>query len=300
MTNVNRRRFIEGSAATAVGLTILGTGTASAERYGIPIVSTRGHFNDDGSLTAGHTRTGYDTTGDVPGVDTACVDELTVFIHGWHKSGDTPEQNAKDKFLSAKNNLEAAGYGGALVGYSWDNDAGGGADYGWGEAQTVAQNNGVKLAQFAVDLKYYCPNVTLRFASHSLGAQVLLSSLRSLDVTSWWTDRGYAVDSVHMLGAAQDNEAPTTEWMDTYNAISNQTTATFNYHNTADDVLQWVYNTIEFDQALGETGYEDGNTPAPNYVEYDATSQVGNDHSNYLDTLGDEMVYHMDNVPYYV
>ncbi|ODR80480.1 hypothetical protein BG842_11825 [Haladaptatus sp. W1] len=300
MTNINRRRFLKQTGVTATGLAVLGAGTASAERYGIPIVSTRGHFDDDGNLTAGHTQTGYDTTGDVPGVDTGCVDELTVFIHGWHKSGDTPEQNAKDKFLSAKNNLEAAGYDGTLVGYSWDNDAGGGVDFGWGEAQTVAQKNGVKLAQFAVDLKYYCPNVTLRFSSHSLGAQVLLSSLRSLDVTSWWTDRGYEVDSVHMLGAAQDNEAPTTEWMDTYNAITNQTAATFNYHNEADDVLQWVYNTIEFDQALGETGYEDGNTPAPNYVEYDATSQVGDDHSNYLDTLGDEIVYHMNHVSSYV
>lgn len=302
MTNVNRRRFLKRTGVAGAGLAALGmgTGTVSADRYGIPIVSTRGHFDDDGNLTSGHTETGYDTTGDVPGVDTGCVDDLTVFIHGWHKTGGDPEQEAEDKFLSAKNNLDAAGYDGTLIGYSWDSDAGGGIDYGWGTAQDVAQKNGVKLAQFAVYLKYYCPNTTLRFTSHSLGAQVLLSSLRSLDVTSWWNDGGYEVYSTHMLGAATDNEAPTKEWMDTYNAITNQTTATFNYHNEEDDVLEWVYNTIEFDQALGETGYEDGNTPAPNYVEYDATSQVGDDHSNYLDTLGDEIVYHMNNVPSYV
>jgi hypothetical protein len=301
MININRRRFLEGSAATAAGLTILGAGTAGAQRYGIPIVSTRGHFNDDGNLTAGHTQTGYDTTGDVPGVDTGCVDDLTVFIHGWHKSGGDAEQNAKDKFLSAKNSLEGAGYTGTVIGYSWDNDVDSDSwNYGWGTAQDVAQKNGVKLAQFAVYLKYYCPNTTLRFVSHSLGAQVLLSSLRSLDVSSWWDNHGYEVYSVHMLGAAQDNEAPTKEWMDTYNAITNETTATFNYHSEEDDVLEWIYNSYEVDQALGETGYEDGNTPAPNYVEYDATSQVGDDHSNYLDTLGDEMVYHMNHVSYYV
>ncbi|WP_266076101.1 hypothetical protein [Haladaptatus caseinilyticus] len=300
MTNVNRRRFLKQTGVTATGLVALGAGTVSAQRYGIPIVSTRGHFNDDGNLVASETQTSYDTTGDVPGVDTGCVNDLTVFIHGWHKKGDNPEQDAKDKFLSAKNNLEGAGYNGTVIGYSWDNDAGSGdADYGWGTAQDVAQKNGVKLAQFAVDLKYYCPNTTLRFVSHSLGAQVLLSSLRSLDVTTWWDNQGHEVYSTHLLGAAQDNEAPTQEWMDTYNAITNETTATFNYHSHEDDVLQWIYNSYEFDQALGETGYESGNTPAPNYNEFDATSQVGNDHSGYLDNLGDEIVYHMNNVPSY-
>ncbi|SIQ92384.1 Alpha/beta hydrolase of unknown function [Haladaptatus litoreus] len=301
MTNVNRRRFLKGAGGTAVGLTALGAGagSASAQRYGIPIVSTRGHFNDDGNLVSGETQTSYDTTGDVPGVDTGCVNDLTVFIHGWHKKGDNPEQDARDKFLSAKNNLEAAGYNGTVIGYSWDNDAGGGADYGWGTAKDVAQQNGVKLAQFAVYLKYYCPNTTLRFACHSLGAQVMLSCLRSLDVTDWWNNNGHEVYSTHLLGAATDNEKPTTESMTTYNAITNQTAATFNYHSHDDSVLSWVYNTIEFDQALGETGYESGNTPAPNYNEFDVTSQVGSDHSGYLDNLGDDMVYHMNNVPYY-
>ncbi|WP_227376033.1 hypothetical protein [Haladaptatus halobius] len=300
MVDVNRRRFLERTGVAATGLATLGIGTANAERYGIPIVSTRGHYNDDGSLAAGETQTSYDTTGDVPGVDTSCVNDLTVFIHGWHKKGDNPEQDAKDKFLDAKNTLANAGYGGTLVGYSWDNDAGSGdADYGWGTAQTVAQENGQKLAQFAVDFKYYCPNATLRFASHSLGAQVLLSSLRSLDVTSWWDNQGHQVYSTHILGGATDNEKPTQESSNTYYAIANETAATFNYHSHEDDVLQWIYNSYEFDQALGETGYESGNTPAPNYNEFDATSQVGHDHSGYLDHLGDEIVYHMNNVPSY-
>ncbi len=300
MINVNRRRFLKQTGITATGLATLGMGTANAERYGIPIVSTRGHFNDDGNLVSGESQTSYDTTGDVPGVDTSCVNDLTVFIHGWHKKGDNPDQGAKDKFLSAKSNLDGAGYDGTVIGYSWDNDVdSGSADFGWGTAQTVAQKNGVKLAQFAVDLKYNCPNTTLRFAGHSLGAQVLLSSLRSLDVTTWWDNQGHNVYSTHILGGATDNEKPTQEALDTYNAITNETTAMFNYHSHDDSVLSWVYNTIEFDQALGETGYESGNTPAPNYNEFDVTSQVGSDHSGYLDNLGDEIVYHMNNVPSY-
>jgi len=272
---------------------------SAAAASDVPLVSTRGHFDDDGNLKSGYGTFEYDTSGDVPGVDTGCVSDLTVFIHGWDKNSDNPEQAAHDKISQAQSELTAAGYAGTVVGYTWDNDVGGGVDYGWGEAQTVAQKNGVKLAQFLVDYKYQCPNSTVRLVSHSLGAQVLLSSLRSLN-GSWFTDNGYEVYSTHLLGAAQDNEAPTKESIDTYEAIRDVVTGAFNYHSHEDDVLQWVYNTIEFDQALGETGYEEGNTPAPNYTEFDGTSQVGDDHSGYLTNLSDEVVTHMENVSSYV
>ncbi|WP_158057723.1 twin-arginine translocation signal domain-containing protein [Halorussus halophilus] len=301
--NANRRQFLKRSAVATVGATTLVGASGTAAAYDVPLVSTRGHCSDDGSLKSGVSQYSYETNGLVPGIDTSCVSDLTVFIHGWDKkssSSSDAEQDARDKIQQAETELTGSGYDGTVVGYTWDNDVGGGADYGWGEAQTAAQNNGLKLAQFAVDLKYYCPNVSLRFASHSLGAQVLLSSLRSLDVTSWWDDQGHEVYSTHLLGAAQDNEAPTQEWMDTYNAVTNEVTSQFNYHNHEDDVLQWVYNTIEFDQALGETGYEDGNTPAPNHHELDVTSQVGDDHSGYLSNVSDEVVYHMENTSAYV
>lgn len=300
--NANRRQFLKQSAVATVGATSLLGASGTAAAYDVPLISTRGHCSDDGSLKSGVSQYAYDTNGLVPGIDTGCVSDLTVFIHGWDKksSSSDAEQAARNKIQQAENELTANGYDGTVVGYTWDNDVGGGVDYGWGEAQTAAQNNGLKLAQFAVDLKYYCPNVNLRFASHSLGAQVLLSSLRSLDVTGWWNDRNYNVYSTHLLGAAQDNEFVTQEEMATYNAISNQVIGQFNYHNHEDDVLQFVYNTIEFDQALGETGYEDGNTPAPNHNELDVTSQVGDDHSGYLDNVSDEVVYHMEHVSSYV
>jgi len=295
----DRRQFLKRSAVTTTGLAALVGSAGTAAASDVPLVSTRGHFDDDGNLKSGYGTFEYDTSGDVPGVDTGCVSDLTVFIHGWDKNSDNPEQAAHDKISQAQSELTAAGYAGTVVGYTWDNDVGGGIDYGWGEAQSAAQGNGPKLAQFAVDLKYNCPDANVRFVSHSLGAQVLLSSLRSLN-GSWFTDNGHEVYSVHPLGAAQDNEAPTQEWMDTYDAISNVVTGAFNYHSHEDDVLQWIYNTFELDQALGETGYEDGNTPAPNYTEYDGTSQVGDDHGGYLTNLSDEIVYHMNNVGAYV
>ena len=197
-------------------------------------------------------------------MDTGCVDDVTVFIHGWDKdSDDDAEQTAYGKIKHAGHGLYDDGYWGEVIGYTWDSEKGDGSDYGWNEAQEIAQRNGYKLAQFAVDSKYNCPDATLRFESHSPGAQVLLSCLRVLDDSSWWTDTGHQIESTHLLGAAQDNEAPTLEWPDTYYAIRDQTRASFNYYSEEDDILEWIYNTFEFDQALGETGAESGNTPAP-------------------------------------
>jgi hypothetical protein len=296
-----RRQFLGqiGSVATGLaGLNVLSSPVEGATY--VPVISTRGHFNDSAQLTSGHTPTGYDTDGTVPGVDTSCAGDLLVFIHGWTKSGTDSEaaRSAEEKFEHADASLDGAGYSGTVAGYSWDNNKGGGFDLGWGEAKTIAQKNGSKLAQFCLDYKYLCGG-TLRLASHSLGAQVLFSALRSLDASSYWSDHGYRIESAHLFGAATDNETPTREDIDSYNAVINTTRATFNYYSQEDDILTWIYNTYEFDQALGETGAEDGNTPAPNYTDFNATAQVGNNHSGYLNATADEAVYHMNYIGNY-
>jgi esterase/lipase superfamily enzyme len=288
----DRRRFLKAAGASLGGLATLGAaGTAAAAVP--PYVSTRGHFDDDANLVSGYTATEYETVGGVPGIGGSCVDDLAVFAHGWSKNSDTPEQDAKEKFETAKRELEASGYDGTLVGYSWDNDAGGGIDYGWSEAQSVAQQNGLKLAQFLLDYKYYCGG-TVRLLSHSLGAQVLFSSLRYLDGSSYWNDYGYQLRSVHPFGAATDNEVPSyEEGRETYVAVRDQVDHAHNYFNQADDVLQYIYNTFEFDQALGETGIEAGNTPPANYEDVDVEYLVGDDHSAYLTDASDVMVADM-------
>lgn len=71
------------------------------------------------------------------------------------------------------------------------------------------------------------------------------------------------------------------------------TDATYNFHSEEDDTLEWIYNSYERDQALGETGKESGNTAPPNYEEFDATARVGDDHSRYLDNVSDEIAADM-------
>jgi esterase/lipase superfamily enzyme len=295
-----RRQFLGriGSVTTFAGLGILSS-PARGATY-VPVISTRGHFDDSANLTSRHTTTDYDTDGTVPGVDTGCVNDLLVFIHGWTKNGTDSEakRSAEEKFEHADTAFDEAGYRGTVAGYSWDNNKGGGLDLGWEEAKSIAQKNGPKLAQFCLDYTDQCGG-TLRLASHSLGAQVLFSALRALDSSSYWNNHGYRIESTHLFGAATDNETPTREDIDSYNAVTDGTRATFNYYSQEDNVLSWIYNMYEFDQALGETGAEYGNTPAPNYTDFNATAQVDDNHSGYLAATADEAVYHMDHIGQY-
>jgi len=283
---MERRQFLTTTGVALTG-TVLGSATVAGASVP-PYVTTRGQFDDDGSLKAGYTATEYDTVGTIPGADGG-VDDLTVMIHGWSKNSDSPAADAEDRFAKTVERLQNAGYDGEVIGFSWDNDAGGGLDFGWTEAQAVAQANGPKLAQFAYDW-LRAGNGSIRFTSHSLGAQVLFSSLRAMDDSDAWNDAGYRVRTVHPFGAATDNEVPTDENPETFAAVSNQVGAAHNYYSQADDVLQYVYNTFEFDQALGETGTEAGNYPPANYTDHDRTDSVGDDHGTYLEHIAPALV----------
>lgn len=292
MTNVTRRQLLKRTGGVTTGVGALGVVSGTVAAGGMPVVSTRGHYDTDtGDLKDGYSRWDFETNGTVPGIDTYCADDLTIFVHGWRND----ESEAHDKMHEAKNSLEGAGYSGTVCGYTWDSDTGN----DWDAGEEIAQGNGHALAHALVQIKENCSADLARVVTHSLGAQVLLKALRVLDGWSRWEDPGFEVFSTHLLGAAQDNEAPTDEWPETYWAIRQETTASFNYFSEEDDTLEWIYNTFEFDQALGETGAEAGNDTPCNYHDYDATSQVGDCHSCYLDVLGDEMVYHMANVHAY-
>jgi pimeloyl-ACP methyl ester carboxylesterase len=291
---MKRRTFLSTAVASTAGIAALGVSPAAADTY-VPVVSTRGHFDDDGNHTAGHGWYDYDTEGTVPGIDTSCVGDTTVMVHGWWKKGDSSEAEAaaEEKFEECDRELDGDGYWGEVVGYSWDNDVDSDAgDYGWSTAKEVADKNGYKLAQFLLDYKYDCGS-TVRLIGHSLGARVVFSALSVLDDSSYWNDAGYSLQSVHFIGGAVDNEYPTLEYEPGYYGVRNQTDVTYNYYSEEDDTLEWIYNSYEWDQALGETGRESGNTAPSNYADLDVTGQVGNDHSSYLQHCSDEIVSHM-------
>lgn len=283
---MQRRAFLRTGGIAAASIGGVGLLTGSATAAGVPMVSTRDHFDDDGKLTAGHTPYDYEAD-DIFG--SLADDDMTLMVHGWRSSPD----EAVEKAEKADAVLTGQGYDGTVVGYSWDSDKGGGVDQGWGEAKTIAHKNGKKLANVLNYIKE-SNGSDLHLVTHSLGVQVALYALMNLRNWDGWQDNDRRLQSVHFLGAAQHDESVTPEWgYHRYNGIRYETGVTYNYHSRDDDVLEWIFKTWEVGAALGEIGAD---SPTPdNYWDVDVTTYVGDDHRAYLDSVGGIVEYHMDN-----
>lgn len=286
MTELDRRRLLRrtGAAITATGLGTVGSAGSVAASHNTSMILTRDHFDSECNLINGQTRTSFDTDGTVPCIDTSCVDELTVMVHGWRND----EQDAIDKTNECESALYSNPYDGDVVGFSWDSDVADSKSE-WYQAECIARKNGAKLGNALQSLDSGGVD-QLRVITHSLGVQVLFRALQ------WLYDSVYHVElaSAHLLGAAHDDEAPTNEsdWtMENFYALRYDTTVTFNYFSTNDDTVD---NMIE--DALGEKGH-DWNYDVPcNFWEYNASSEVY-DHSAYLDNLDAQIVEHMNDDP---
>ncbi len=246
-----------------------------------PIVSTRGHFDehifDNPTLTKGHTETDYSTIGSIPGINSPCPDEIVIYVHGFQND----EQDAIDNFNTAKKSLEKNGYTGPVIGFSWDSDTG---PLDFDDAKMIAEKNGKKLAQFIVDYKLKCPDTKVRLIGHSMGARVILNALQSLHGNATWNTNNWKVATVHVVGAAVDNEEVSKN--DGFgNAIEDEVGDFYNKFNYEDNVLSRWYWPEEGDQALGEDGAQKGIPLPSNYHEEDVTKEVGDNHSGYSGTL---------------
>ncbi len=290
LSQQSRRAFLRRTTTAAVGLGMFSgfADHARADALPPPTVSTRDYYEKRYpgpgaprtiTLADGYTETDYDTIHDIPGLDAPC-DEVAIIVHGWQND----EKKANEKFATAVQELSQQTYSGRYVGYSWDADIG--KSWEWDGPREVANRNGTHLAQFLVDLRNACMNSRLHLLGHSLGARVVLSALNVLNGRDDWLD-WYKLHSVHLFGAAVDNETPAVAPYDS--AIRGETGRTFNFHSTEDDVLSRYYWGVEYDQALGEDGVESGKTPPENYTDIDVTGPVGDEHSGYLTNISDRI-----------
>lgn len=235
----------------------------------VPIVSTRGHFADsifaDPALTSGHTATDY-------GFDLStlgCPEELVIYVHGFQNS----PADAQENFNTARAALRANGYTQPVVGFSWDSDVGA---LDFDDAKAIATMNGKKLAQFIADFQAQCPDTKIRLIGHSLGTRVILNALQELDGNQDWRASGSQVRSVHVVGAAVDDEEVDKSEFGT--AIENQVGEFHNLYSPEDDVLSDTYVFEEGDQALGEDGAEFSSEGRPsNYSEEDVSLELSRD-----------------------
>jgi len=252
------------------------TTPAWGQSKNIPVISTREHFNlESGELFDNHNKTDF-TRLNV----SDCYPEIVIFVHGWGSN----DSNAKKKFERTLLSLQSNGFNNTLVGFSWDSNTFTLADLnwmGWINAKKIATENGPKLANYIIENLEKCKNITnnteIRLIGHSLGARVILSALESLHNDTRWTNDGNKITSVHLLGAAIDNEEVTKELNDLFldhtntgtikstaygNSIENEAIDFYNLFNPDDNYLEpksyfQIYPSNEYgDLALGQSGFQ--------------------------------------------
>ena len=258
-----------------------------------PLVSTRGHFSlDTGELESGHNRTDYGTY-DVPGLHlgTSCPKEAVIYVHGiWTGIGSFSANLESEAgiFDRARMSLAANDYSIQVIGFSWDSNTTVTIDgSGWSIAKKIAQDNGPKLAHFLFDYKNTCPDTDIRIIAHSLGATVVLVALQDLTGNQEWNSSGgtnFIVESVHLMGAAVDNEQVSTNPSDADDpgeevygrSIESQVISFYNLFDTQDNALEEPYypNYEGGETALGLNGAEQGISLPRNYQDVDVTKEV--------------------------
>jgi pimeloyl-ACP methyl ester carboxylesterase len=262
----------------------------------LSIVSTRDNFwLFSGDLITGVSPISYDPP--ISEVAPNCTPdrEIVIYVHGWNAD----EQNALDQFNTVSASLGSLGYGQPLIGFSWDsNTMRSGWNWldDWQDGKEIAQQNGLKLAKFVLDLKNSCANAKIHLVGHSLGASVILNALDRLHndqrLAAWnANDRNYKVDSVHLLGAAVNPETiSTTQGFG--NSIINEVNEFHNKYSTQDDILESDYRDIEGGIALGEEGARGWQSGLQNiYHEQEVSNEISRDIDgdgrNDKDNLGD-------------
>jgi hypothetical protein len=290
-STTSRRQFLRATATTVVGATgvAAASGTAvagaSAENAEAPAdfprVTTRDHFDDDANLSNGETASSYQQDGDWSSIGS----ELTLFVHGWNS--DASNDDDIDTTYEASLALDNNGYGGDVAVYSWDSDKGDSWDLGWSDANSIAEKNGQKLANYITDR-----DGDVRLLSHSLGARVTVFALESLREDFGASD---ALESVTLIGGAVENDDVSLDagWFDDeYGQSIEYGTRQFdNFWNDGDGILNNVYQTREFDTAVGADGIEG---PAPNnYTDVNVSDTVDAHGDYYKRDVGcvDQIVY---------
>jgi esterase/lipase superfamily enzyme len=129
--------------------------------------------------------------------------ELVIMIHGLRND----KNGAIEKIILAKNRLKKLGYVYPVIGFSYDSNTKG-AHLKKSEVRAlrvgkkIAKQNGYNLSQFIIDFKEKNPNTKIRLIGHSLGTEVILSTIKKLATSS----KNYNIlESVYFFGSSIEN-----------------------------------------------------------------------------------------------
>ena len=219
-----------------------------------PKISTRGFYD----LKTGKTlkNISYDIYPKTSFEKISQKSEIVIMIHGLRNN----KSGALAKYVIAEKRLKTLNYKYDVVGYSYDSNTAG-VQYkstalsALKVGVTIAKKNGKNLSKFIKDLKSKNPSIKIRLMGHSLGAQVILSTVELLAKNS---ENNGNIESVHLFGASiPANSLSPKIHGNKFQKIVNK--KIMNYYSPYDDVLKaahdekWVDSPIGYRGALGTT-----------------------------------------------
>lgn len=177
--------------------------------------------------------------------------ELVIMIHGLRNDN----AGAIAKVLLAKNRLSKLDYHYPVIGYSYDSNTTGAhllkhARRALSAGQIIAQKNGRNLSMFIEDFKSTSPKTKIRLMGHSLGSQVILSTVENLAKKS---QNDGIVESVYFFGASITSDVPSSK---KYGRLLDKIIRgkVVNYFNPSDEVLNWANKEKFVNGPLGLNG----------------------------------------------
>jgi len=182
--------------------------------------------------------------------------ELVIMIHGLRNDN----AGAIAKVILAKNRLSRLGYTFPVIGFSYDSNTAGAhllkyVKRALSTGQIIAKKNGRNLAMFIEDFKSSSPETKIRLMGHSLGSQVILSTVEHLAKKS---QNNGIVESVYFFGASITSDVPSSK---KYGKLLDKVIRgkIVNYFSPTDEVLNWANNEKFVKGPLGLNG-ADGKT----------------------------------------
>ena len=218
-----------------------------------PRISTRGFYSLDSGITIKnqtyhlYPKRVFDTL--------VGTKEITIMIHGLRNN----TSGALTKFVIAKRKLAHLGYKNPVIGYSYDSNTTGAqyilhALHALHIGVIIANKNGRNLAKFVTDFKQKSPETKIRLVGHSLGAHVILSTIKNLAKN---TKNKGIIEAVYFFGGSIPSDALSAKNASYVQKIVSKKIR--NYYSPHDEVLRvvddwnWVDTPIGYKGAHGKT-----------------------------------------------
>ena len=177
--------------------------------------------------------------------------EITIMVHGLRNNN----AGAIAKVLLAQNRLRKLGYLHPVIGFSYDSNTTGAhlikhAKHALAVGQIIAKKNGHNLGKFIENFKNDSPKTKIRLMGHSLGSQVILSTVEYLAKKK---QNAGILESIHFFGASITEDIPSSKKHGKMlQQIINKKIV--NHYAPTDEVLNWANKEKYVQGPLGLNG----------------------------------------------